>query len=136
MLFPHVTAIYAGLFGLLFLALSIHVVVVRARAGIHHGDGDNVQLNRAIRSHGNFAEYVPFILVITTLIEAHGSPASTIHILLLPLLVSRLMHPIGMRQPVASTRQYAWRATSTTVTWIVLLAAAVLLLWPGLGRMP
>lgn len=132
MTYPQMTALYFGLFGFVFVVLSIHVVVVRARTGIHHGDGGNLALNRAIRSHANYAEYVPVILMMVAFAEAGGAPSAAIHWLLAPLFVARLMHPIGMRQPIASISQYAWRATSTTITWLVLAAAAALLLWRSL----
>jgi uncharacterized membrane protein YecN with MAPEG domain len=126
--FPLISSIYAGIFGILLVAMSVHVVVLRARKGIHHGDGNDDLLNRTIRSHANFAEHVPMALLLVAMIEGGGGGALTIHLLLLPLLIARLMHPIGMRQPVASMGQYAWRATSVTATWLVLLAASTLLL--------
>jgi uncharacterized membrane protein YecN with MAPEG domain len=131
MTYPQTTALYIGLFGLMLVILSIQVVAARVRAKVHHGDGGDTELNRAIRSHANFAEYVPLTLVIVALIEAGGASDQTVHSLLAPLLIARAMHPIGMRQPVASLRQYAWRASSTTITWLVLVAGAALLLWQG-----
>lgn len=128
MRFPAITAIYACVLALLFIALSIHVVAIRGRTGIVHGDGAHDRLNRTIRAHGNFAEYVPFILLLCALAEGAGAGRLAIHLLLGPLLVARLMHPIGMRQPVGSVRQYAWRATSVTITWLVLFGSATLLL--------
>ena len=128
MQYPTITAAYAAVFALLFVGLSVYVVVLRGQTGIVHGDGGHDLLNRSIRAHGNFAEYVPYVLLIALLIEAGGAADLTIHLLLAPLLVARLMHPVGMRQPVGSLAQYAWRATSTTVTWLVMLAGAGLLL--------
>lgn len=133
MVFPTIAATYGAILGLYFVALSIHVVVVRARENIHHGDGDSEALNRSIRSHGNFSEHVPFALILIAWVEMSGFGAMTLHLLLAPLLVARLMHPIGMRQPIASKSQYAWRATSVTVTWVVIAAASILVLRSTLG---
>jgi uncharacterized membrane protein YecN with MAPEG domain len=132
MIYPQVTALYTGLFAAILVALSIHVVSLRARLGVHHGDGNKPFLNRAIRAHGNFTEYVPLILLMAALLEGRGTSQETIHGLLGPLLLARLMHPVGMHQPIGSVGQYAWRASSTTITWIVLSAAAILLCWTGL----
>ncbi len=132
--FPTITATYGAVLGIYFVALSIHVVIVRAREDIHHGDGGSEALNRAIRSHGNFAEYVPIALLLIAWVESGGASERALHLLLAPLLVARLMHPVGMRQPVASKRQYAWRATSVTITWIVIVAASVVLLRATFGR--
>jgi hypothetical protein len=38
------------------------------------------------------------------------------------------MHPVGMQMPVGSVAQYAWRATSMTITWLILAAACALLI--------
>jgi uncharacterized protein len=128
MLFPATTAAYSAIFAVLFVALSVHVVILRGRTGIVHGDGGHELLNRSVRSHANFAEYVPLILLLSALLEGGGADSWTLHLLLVPLLAARIMHPIGMRQPIGSVRQYAWRATSVTITWLVMLACAILLI--------
>ena len=129
--FPPVVAMYGGLFALLYALLSARVVVDRGRTGIVHGDGGHDGLNRVIRAHGNFAEYVPFILLLVGFAEVRGASPSLVHALLLPLMIARIMHPIGMQMPVGSRAQYAWRATSATITWLVLVVAGVLLLVRG-----
>ena len=90
---------------------------------------------RTKNSGPNFAEYVPLILLLCALLEAGGGRRIFIHLLLAPLVVARLMHPVGMRQPVGSVRQYAWRATSVTMTWLVLVGAAALLLFQSAPRL-
>ena len=126
--FPSHTAAYAGAFGITFAVLSAWVVIGRGQWGIHHGDGGDERLGRRIRAHGNFAEYVPLILGMTALLEASGTRPWAIHLLLGPLLIARLIHPIGMLAPTASLSQYVLRATSSTVTWLVLIGASIPLL--------
>lgn len=128
MIWPAVTSLYAAIFGLLYLGLSLWVVAGRASFSVHHGDGGEDGLNRRIRAHGNFAEYVPVILLLAALIEAGGASSRTIHALLLPLLLARIVHPVGMIAPVASKQQIVFRGVPMLVTWLVLLAASVLLL--------
>jgi uncharacterized membrane protein YecN with MAPEG domain len=126
--FPNVTSLYAAGLGLFYVALSIRVVTHRARTGVMHGDGGEDRLNRAIRAHANFSEYVPFILLLAAMAEMGGAGARSIHLLLGPLSVARLMHPVGMEMPIGSLAQYGWRATSMTITWLVLVAACALLI--------
>ncbi|NVN86461.1 MAG: MAPEG family protein [Rhodopseudomonas sp.] len=126
--YPALTAVYGGIFGLMFVALSIWVVAGRAKDKVHHGDGGVDYLNRRIRAHGNFAEYVPLALLLVGWVEGYGAAPATIHTMLAPLVVARLVHPIGMLMPVASFGQYALRAPSVTVTWIVIAAASIILL--------
>jgi len=131
MQFPQITAGYAGLLGLIYVILSMLVVRQRVRTRVHHGDGGDDRLNRLIRAHANFAEYVPLILLLAALLEAGGWPH--MHWVLGPLLAARISHPIGMLTPVASPQQYALRGGAIVVTWAVLIFLARTLLvihWP------
>ena len=58
-----VTALYAGLLGLLFFALSINVIGKRRSEHVALGHDGKPRLERAIRAHANFAEYAPFVLL-------------------------------------------------------------------------
>lgn len=71
----HITLIYAGLLGLLFLGLSFWVVKRRAQFGVMIGQGEAPELLAAIRAHGNFAEYVPLTLLLMALCELSGAGA-------------------------------------------------------------
>jgi uncharacterized membrane protein YecN with MAPEG domain len=128
MVFPRLTAIYAAVLGLMFFALSIWVVVGRARLNVVHGDGGHAALFRRIRAHANFAEYVPMILVLVGLLEAGGADRFTVHALLLVLVVARIIHPIGMVAREGTVQQFAFRAPGAMATWVVMFVAAVLLL--------
>lgn len=126
--YPAVTALYAGLLALVYLALCAWVSERRVRRGIIHGDGGDAAFAKRIRAHANFAEYVPLILLLAALLEAAGATAMTMHALLAPLLVARLLHPFGMLAPAGSPRQYLLRGLPAAATFAVLGVAAVLLL--------
>lgn len=128
MVFPAITALYAAILALVYAALSAWVIAGRVTYRVNHGDGGNERLNRRIRAHGNFAEYVPFILLLMGLFEASGGSRIAIHAALLILTLARLLHPIGMVAPEASLQQYLCRGASASATWLVLVAAALLLL--------
>lgn len=128
MAFPALTAFYGGLFGILFVILSVRVSAARARARAHHGDGGDVALQRWIRIQANFAEYVPIALLLIGLNENGGAREWVVRTLLIALLAARLAHPAGMLAPEGSVRQYALRAPAMVVTWSVVLAASALLL--------
>jgi uncharacterized membrane protein YecN with MAPEG domain len=128
MTYPTLTALYAAGFALIFFVLSIWVVAGRATSRVWQGDGGEARLNQRIRAHANFAEYVPLTLLLVGLIEAGGAGRGTVHALLAPLFVARLLHPIGMTAEDNSVSQRMLRGLPATVTWLVLLAAAILLL--------
>lgn len=86
-----ITLLYAGLLSLWLLVLSVRVIAIRSQ-GISLGDGGNPVLLRRIRAHGNFAEYVPMILVMIGFLEISHFSALWIHLLGGTLVVSRLLH--------------------------------------------
>jgi uncharacterized membrane protein YecN with MAPEG domain len=128
MIFPAVTAFYGGLLGLIFVVLSGLVVFGRGKFRVVHGDGGHDLLHKLIRSHANFAEYVPLILVLTALLEAGGGSPGTIRTLLVILVIARVAHPIGMVAREMSLQQSLFRGVSAAVTWIILIIVSVLLL--------
>ena len=129
MVFPALTAFYGALLGLLFVALSVWVSMARVRYRVHHGDGGQVPLQRRIRIQANFAEYVPFALLLIGWNEAAGTEAGTVRGLLIALLAARIAHPFGMVAPEGSVQQFALRAPAMMATWAVLLTASGLLLF-------
>ncbi len=128
MVFPAVTAAFAAVLALIFFALSIWVVAGRTKFGVVLGDGGRTALNQRIRTHANFAEYVPMILVLVALLEGSGESTVVIKWLLSLLVIARLMHPIGMVAREKSPQQFAFRAPGAILTWLVMIVAAVLLL--------
>lgn len=65
--------IYAALLGIVFLLLSIRTLRLRRRLRIAVGDGGSVLMLRAMRVHGNFAEYVPLALLLIAGTEVRRS---------------------------------------------------------------
>jgi uncharacterized protein len=126
---PAITATYLAVLALLYAALGLRVARLRRRNRAGFGDGDNAELRAAIRGHANFAEYVPIIVLMVAMLEASGSSALTIHLLMGPLLLARVLHPIGMYAPNSRTLQFnLGRVAGVVITIAVLLAAALLIL--------
>ena len=98
-----VTMLYGGSLALWFLVLGV-CVVKRRQVGISLGDGGDVLLQRAIRGHGNFAEYVPLALILLAALELSGTPAYALHALGLILLTARLLHGYAL----SFTRQFVF----------------------------
>ena len=64
-----ITALYASLLAPLFILLSVRVIGARRSARVPVGDGGNTVLLRRMRVQANFAEYVPFALLLMALAE-------------------------------------------------------------------
>ncbi|MBE7247655.1 MAG: MAPEG family protein [Actinomycetospora chiangmaiensis] len=128
MVFPSLTATYGAVLALLFAGLSIWVMARRLSANVLHGDGGDAVLLHRARSQANFSEYVPLILLLVGLLEAHGASRTLVQGLLVVLLVGRVLHPFGMTAPPNSPRQFACRGGGILATFAVLIVAALALL--------
>jgi uncharacterized membrane protein YecN with MAPEG domain len=119
------TALYAALLGLLFTMLTLQVFRARMRSKVMIGTGQDRLLERAVRAHGNFAEFVPLVLVLVALSEAMGLAAWAVHGLGAALLVARVCHAAGIsREPDVA----ALRGIGAGLTLTVLAVAAATLL--------
>jgi uncharacterized protein len=88
----HITAFYAGILCLLYLALAANVIRTRRALQVGLGDGGQLVLQRRIRAHGNFAEYVPLALLLMAFVESGGLGPRALHGLGIALLLGRLAH--------------------------------------------
>lgn len=127
-----VTSIYAGLLALLYVYLAVRVIAYRRKQKIPLWDGGDRVLLRRIRVQQNFAEYVPFALLLMALTESIGGfPELTIHVLGQALLLGRLMHAIGMaREPDIMIL----RVVGMVLTLTVILIGALTCMWALLIR--
>ena len=116
------TTLWAALLAPVCLWLSLRVIGERRRAGVASGAGDDPVLERAIRAQGNFAEYVPFALVLLALAEAGGTPGWVIHPLGAALLAGRIAHGWGI---VQQPEDYRFRVFGMAATFSVIAAAAL-----------
>lgn len=132
MIIPAITSLYAALLALLFLILSVRVIRTRRQERVSVGDGDNPRLRRAIGVHNNFAQYVPFALLLMMFVELAPAPILLVHVLGLLLLVGRILHAWGVgRMP----ENFRLRSVGITLTMISIGLSALYLLWVALVRL-
>ena len=74
-----ITALYAGLLGVVLFVLSYRVVQQRRASSISLGHKEDKVLERRIRGHGNFVEYVPMCLILLAALEMQGGPVWLVH---------------------------------------------------------
>ncbi len=126
---PSITAAYLGILALLYLVLGLQVSRLRRGHRVLFGDGDNIKLRSGNRAYSNFIEYVPIIVLMVAMPEMSGMSALRVHLLMGGLLVARLLHPLGMYVGPRTLQFQIYIVGGTTLNWLVLVAAAVLLLW-------
>lgn len=122
----HITGIYAALAAILVLILSIRVVRYRRSHRIGLGDGDDRELRKRIRAHGNAVEYVPFCLILLLLLELNQTPPILLHVFGIVLILARLAHAWGVSHHSGVS---PGRMIGTVLTFSLLLVMAALLLW-------
>lgn len=91
-----IVPLYAAALAVLFLGLSLRVIAYRRRERIAFGSAGDLELERRIRVHGNFAEYVPLILLLLLIAESRGASVLSVHAACILLLFGRLAHGIGV----------------------------------------
>ena len=96
-----VTGLYAALAGVFLIVLSVRVIGQRRAGRVSVGHGGRPDLERAMRVHANFTEYVPLCLLMLGLAELQGLPAWAVHAVGVLLMLARLAHFLGMRTPEA-----------------------------------
>ncbi|MEO7335889.1 MAG: MAPEG family protein [Caldimonas sp.] len=122
----HIVPLYAGLLALLFVALSVRTLRMRRRLRIAIGDAGNEEMLRAMRVHSNFAEYVPFSLLLLFLVESSGASAVLVHGLGLCIVAGRLSHALGVSR---LRENFAFRVFGMVMTLIPMIIAALRLLF-------
>lgn len=121
-----ITAIYAALAALLVLVLAARVVIARNARKVGFGDGGDRDLARRIRAHANALENLPLALLLLLLLELNQTQPVLLHGLGIVLIVARIAHAIGLSR---SSGHSVGRFGGTGLTWLVMLAMALLLLW-------
>jgi uncharacterized membrane protein YecN with MAPEG domain len=125
---PSITAIYLALLALLYTVLAVQVGRLRQRDRAAFGDNGSQQLRSAIRAHANFIEYVPIITLMVAMLEISGLSAAWVHLFMGALLVSRLLHPLGMYAAPNTLQFRVGRVGGITITLVLLLASALTIL--------
>ena len=94
-----VTSIIASVLTIIFINLSFAVISLRRKNKVGLGTGGHVDLERAIRAQGNFAEYVPFGIILIASLELNGAPWWLVLVPGVALIIGRLIHAKGIRTP-------------------------------------
>ena len=117
-----ITSIIAALLTIIFIKLSFAVIGLRRKNKVGLGSGGHEDLERAIRAQGNFAEYVPFGLILIACLELNGAPALLVLIPGIALIIGRLIHAIGINTPPPDFSKRVLGMKFTFYTLITLVA--------------
>ncbi|MBI1182231.1 MAG: hypothetical protein GC201_16945 [Alphaproteobacteria bacterium] len=107
------TMLYAGIMGLLAVALATQVLWARINAA----KLPDWKPDTTMRVQANFVENVPLALILLYLLERGGAPVVIVHVLGASLVIARLLHVWGYSSNPGATYP---RLIGAQVTFLLL----------------
>lgn len=123
---PAITALYAGLVGLLLILLAVPVSLLRRELKVGLGDGADERLARAVRAHANAVEWALPVLLLLLLAELNRAAPLLLHACGIALVVGRVLHAAGLSRTGGPS---FGRFVGTGVTWLALVVLALWDVW-------
>ena len=117
-----IVPVFSAFFAVLFVLLSINVIRARRKHKVGLGTGQNRSVERAMRVHANFAEYVPFALLLMAFLELNKANSLLLIGLCSVLLVGRLVHAYGVSM---ENERFTYRVSGMLTTFAVILIAGL-----------
>lgn len=118
-----IAPLYAAVLALFFVFLSFTVIRGRASEKVSLGDGGSPLVERRMRAHANFAEYVPFTLLLIAFFELRGDGIELrVHVLCLLLVAGRLAHAYGVG---SAAQRMPFRMAGMIMTFAALIGSAL-----------
>ena len=119
---------------ILYFALALNVSLTRRRTstGVGTGDDPSGPLNKAVRAHGNAAEYIPIFVVLFLYFLMSGAGGWITWVVVI-VTVSRVLHALGMLMTESFNRApHPLRAIGALGTYLGGFALGVALLMRAL----
>ena len=126
-----ITPLYVALAAVILLVLTFRVIRLRRRLEIGLGTGGNAEMEKAVRSHGNFIEYAPIGLILLASAELSGAAAGWVQAIGILLIAGRLLHAWGL---ATSHGRSFGRTTGVVLTTAAMLIGIAVNLAQFLGR--
>jgi uncharacterized membrane protein YecN with MAPEG domain len=125
-------ALYAGINILWLLFLAFRVPGLRQKHRVSLGDGGNAEVMRAMRAHGNAAEYIPAGLVGITLLALldPAAPMWLVHAAGITLTLGRFLHGGGLMVSELNPG----RIGGTMLTFLSFILIGGGLIWAALAQ--
>jgi uncharacterized membrane protein YecN with MAPEG domain len=126
----HVTVLYAGLNGLIVVALTFYVIAYRFANKVSIGHDGHPNLERRVRVHGNAVETIPLALILIGFLEFYQTSSYVLHGLGAALTIGRVLHAVGLSRTLEVN---VGRSLGIVLTMTVISTASILAILIGLG---
>ena len=120
-----ITAYYTSVFVLLYVTLSFNVIRLRRDHKVSLGDGGQVALQRAIRAHGNFLEYMLPAVLLLYFFETGIGTNYWFHSMAILFLIGRGIHVVAI---LSGTSKMPLRVIGMALTFTMLISLSVRIL--------
>ena len=94
-----ITGFYISIFALAQIAMVVWIAKARYRDRVVLGTGGSDDLEKKSRVYGNFVEVVPTAVLLMLIAELGGAPLWGIHWMGALMILSRILHAIGLMRP-------------------------------------
>lgn len=126
----NISGIWFFAFSLFYILLTLNVVRMRWATKTGLGVGEDRRMLKAVRVHGNFAEYIPLVFIGIILMEVRGAGSTWLHSLYAAAFLARILITFG----ITKTSNFSpYRFLGNCLTYIVLLSAGIWNLTESLG---
>jgi uncharacterized membrane protein YecN with MAPEG domain len=126
---PVIVPAYTAVLAFLYIFLSVRVIRSRVTERVKIGTGGNRMVERRMRIHANFAEYVPLAIILLVFMEMQGRPSWWLHLLCILLVLARIGHTIALWK---DEEIFPLRVATVFVTFVIIAAGSVSALARGL----
>ena len=126
-----ITSLFAAVFAIILVPLSVQVGLKRISTKINFGDEGDADLKRRRAAQSNYVQYVPITLLLLALCELAGASETVLYSIGGLLLVGRTLHAWCL---LATPGVGLSRAAGMILTFTSILFAAGYLLWAVFTR--
>lgn len=124
-----ITGFTASILALLYVKLTFNVIGQRREHKVGLGDGGHEPLNRAIRAHGNLAEFAPIGLILIACLEYNFAPYFLTVPLAILFVAGRILHAMGMKDDNIS---WSPRVKGMKLTLVTIIGLSICnIVWIG-----
>ncbi|MEC7291203.1 MAG: MAPEG family protein [Pseudomonadota bacterium] len=121
-----ITGLYTGLTIILAIILGAGIGLHRGKTKVSIGDGGDPETLLRMRRHGNLVETAALTLLAMAIIEVNGASATLLHGLGIAYILTRILHPIGLK---ADDVTHPLRALGAGGSTLVMLIAGGMAIW-------
>lgn len=117
------TPLTAAALVILYVQLAMAVIKLRTEHKISIGDGNNDELETAIRAHGNLCEWAPIGLLLVAILELNGAALWVTAPPAIAFVVGRVLHGKGLTKIVTEVPKQRILGMQLTIFSLIALAA-------------